>query len=149
MSPSQQVKVAPINQGEIMKKIATTSIALGLLFALLSPVSPALAANKAGGKCATVKEIVKIGSSKYECKLSTKTQKTTWTKIVVPAGFSCAKSKKALPILNDSFETLASYMDIVKDTYPETDPFYISTAKGIAKAEKDLATLKSAVKRYC
>ena len=132
-----------------MKKAASATFALGLIFALFSPVSVASAANKAGGACATVKTVVRIGSFKYECKVNTKTQKAVWTKIITPAGFSCSKSKKALPILTDSFETLASYMDIVKDTYPETDPFYISTAKGIAKAQKDLNTLKAAIKRYC
>ena len=132
-----------------MKKIVTTSIALGLLFALLSPVSPALAANKAGGKCATVKEIVKIGSSKYECKLSTKTQKTTWTKIVIPAGLSCAKFKKQLPMVRDSFQTLLDYQEVVKATLDETDPFYISFMKTVTSGQKDLATLNAAIKRYC
>jgi hypothetical protein len=125
------------------------SVIMLLSIGAFSFIAPAQAANKAGGKCSSISAVVKIGSSKYECQMSSKTGKQTWVKLVKPAGFDCTKSKKALPILRDTFASLTDYMDIVKGTMSETDPFYIKTQKQIDTAAKDLKTLTTAVKKYC
>ena len=133
-------------KGSLMKRIVGISAAIALSLGL---TVPAQAAVKAGAECTSKGQISKAGSSKFECKLNTATNKLTWKKIVVPSGFSCLKSKKAYPLVLDTFESLASYMDIVKGVYPETDPFYIKTEKQIASAASDLKLLKDAIKRYC
>jgi hypothetical protein len=129
-----------------MKKSVCLSIVIALS---LGCTVPAQAAVKAGAACTTKGQISKAGSNKFECKLNTTTNKLAWKKIVVPSGFSCSKSKKAYPLVLDTFESLASYMDIVKGVYPDTDPFYIKTEKQINAAAADLKLLKDAIKRYC
>lgn len=129
-----------------MKRSIGVSIAIAMS---LNLAAPAEAAVRTGAACTTKGQISKSGTTKYECKLSTKTGKMTWSKIVIPSGFSCSKSKKAYPLVLETFESLASYMDIVKGVYPDTDPFYIKTEKQIASAASDLKLLKDAIKRYC
>ena len=129
------------------KNKKTLAIALVLLLAL--GISPAEAANKAGGNCTTLKSIAKIGSSKYECKVNSKTKKAVWTKLIKPTGFDCMKSKKALPMLKDSFGTLQDYFETIALIYPADDPFYIKFKKDVDQNTSDLKLLEDSVKKYC
>ena len=132
-----------------MKKITATAIILSLALALGTQIAPAQAANKAGGTCATVGQIAKIGSSRYECQINNKSKKSIWTKLVKPAGFNCVQSKKALPMLRDSLATLQDYFETIQMVYTETDPFYIKFKKDFDQNKSDLATLETGIKRYC
>jgi hypothetical protein len=112
-------------------------------------LAPAQAANKAGGPCTTLTSIAKIGSAKYECKVNSKTKKAVWTKLVKPAGFDCAKSKKALPMLKDSFSTLQDYFETIALIYPTDDPFYVKFKKDVDQNTSDLKLLEDSIKKYC
>jgi hypothetical protein len=125
-------------------------VTVALIAALpLMPLVPAQAANKAGGTCTTLKSIAKIGSSKYECKVNSKTKKAVWTKLVKPNGFDCVKSKKALPMLKDSFGTLQDYFETIALIYPADDPFYIKFKKDVDQSTSDLKLLEDSLKKYC
>jgi hypothetical protein len=130
----------------IRKRIV--SIALISTLPLMS-LAPAEAANKAGGTCKTLKSIVKIGSSKYECKMNSKTKKAVWTKLVKPKGFDCVKSKKALPMLKDSFNTLTDYFETIALIYPSDDPFFIKFKKDVDQSTSDLKLLEDSIRTYC
>ena len=127
------------------KKIVAVTIASLLTLG----ISPSEAANKAGGTCNKLKSIAKIGSSKYECKINSKTKKAVWTKLVRPKGFDCVKSKKALPMLKDSFSTLQDYFETIALIYPADDPFYIKFKKDVDQNTSDLKLLEDSVKKYC
>jgi hypothetical protein len=130
----------------LRKRIIT--ITLIASFPLMS-LAPAEAANKAGGTCTTLKSIAKIGSSKYECKINSKSKKAVWTKLVKPKGFDCVKSKKALPMLKDSFSTLQDYFETIALIYPADDPFYIKFKKDVDQSTSDLKLLENSLKKYC
>jgi len=130
----------------IRKRIVT--IALISTLPLMS-LAPAEAVNKAGGTCKTLKSIVKIGSSKYECKMNSKTKKAVWTKLVKPTGFDCVKSKNALPMLKDSFNTLQDYFETIALIYPSDDPFFIKFKKDVDQNTADLKLLEDSIKKYC
>jgi hypothetical protein len=117
-------------------------------FPLVS-LTPADATNKAGGTCTTLKSIAKIGSSNYECKINSKSKKAVWTKLVKPKGFDCVKSKKALPMLKDSFSTLQDYFETIALIYPADDPFYIKFKKDVDQSTSDLKLLENSLKKYC
>jgi len=119
-----------------------------MLLALTSQVSPVQAVS-VGGKCPTVGTISKSGSLRYECQLNSKTNATTWIKIVKPAAFNCTTARKTLPLVLDSYSSISTYIDMVKSTYPPTDPYYISTMKEFASATSDLKTLQLGIKRFC
>jgi hypothetical protein len=131
-----------------MLKNRIVTIALIAALPLMS-LAPAEAANKAGGNCTKLKSITKIGSSKYECKINSKTKKAVWTKLVKPKGFDCAKSKKALPMLKDSFSTLQDYFETIALIYPADDPFYIKFKKDVDQNTSDLKLLEDSIKKYC
>lgn len=132
-----------------MKNYRVNVLAASLLALSLTGISQANAANKPGGTCSNLNQIVKIGSSKYECLINKKSQKKVWAKIVIPAGFSCVKSKKALPMLKDSFASISDYMEIVKATFNPEDDFYKKTEAGFNDAQKSMKTLTDAINRYC
>lgn len=119
-----------------------------MLLAFFSPTTPAHAVS-AGTKCPIAGTILKSGSSRFECQQNSKTNTTSWVKLIKPSAFNCTTAKKTLPIVLDSYSTISTYVETVKSTYPPTDPFYIQTMKDFAKATSDLNTLKLGVKRYC
>jgi hypothetical protein len=124
------------------------SLVLTVLLSV-SGTSSAQAANKAGGSCTSLGAIVKIGSSKYECKYNKKSTKNVWTKIVKPAAFNCSTAKRTYPLAKETFGMLQDNWDLVKSFYTETDPFYIKTQKQIETAAADLKYVKDGIKRYC
>jgi hypothetical protein len=131
----------------LRKRIIT--ITLIASFPLMS-LAPAEAANKAGGTCTTLKSIAKIGSSKYECKINSKTKKAVWTKLVKPKGFDCVKSKKALPMLKDSFNTLQDYFETIALIYPAMILIILNSRKTlIDQSTSDLKLLEDSLKKYC